>query len=201
MYSYVASAIRFRAHSTWTSDGTNGGYGTIGGQSSGSDYSYTTSGSAAEFIVASETADTEEFFAIGFKTLSTSIQTGSGSLLIFKDTQGEWATHLTMGGFGGIGSFYLSEHASPTRQYGVNTLTFFATVTTGFLDPLFLIPANTTYLPAAGSAVTVAATPKSPYLLCSNLTTAGFLFGRYATLPGPRTAVCLGYSPIFVSYA
>lgn len=195
-------ALNMSAHQTWSSSTSNGGYGTFGGSTSGTTGSgFTVSGSnGAEFIAATEVADTEEFFCLGFKSNSTQNQTGSGSFLIFKDTAGEWAALFVVAG-SIWGTFYLPTHTSPTRQYGVSYLQPNSGLTAGFFDPLILILNSTSFLPAAGNAVTGLCTPKSPYILASGNTATAFQFGRYATLPGPRTAICVGYTPIFVSYA
>lgn len=200
-FTTTASVITLGTYSGWTAGTANGGYGTLSGNSSvNTSSTFKTSGSSAEFLVGTETADTEEFFCVAWKTDSTTNTSSSGCLLLFKDTAGEWTVFAATSG-SIYGSFYLPTHTTPTRQYAV----FLPSVgvqntSAGFLDPLILTLQNSSYLPAAGNAVTVISTPKSPYLLASNNTSTGFQFGRYATLPGPRTAVCMGYSPIFVSY-
>lgn len=201
-FTNTASALTLGSYTSWTAGTANGGYGTLAGNSSVNVSStFKTSGSSAEFLVATETTDTEEFFCVAWKTDSTSVSSSSGCLLLFKDTAGEW---VVLGATAGsiYGSFYLPTHTTPTRQYGLFLPSIGVQNTSaGFLDPLILTIENSTYLPAAGNAVTVISAPKSPYLLASKNTSAGFQFGRYATLPGPRTAVCMGYSPVFVSYA
>lgn len=200
LFTDSTTSFSYSARSGWASSTSNGGYGTFSGLTSGASASFTTGGTnGSEFIVATETLDTEEFFCLGFKSNSTSNQTGSGSFLIFKDTAGEWAAFLTMGG-SVYGTFYLPVHTSPTRQYGVNYLNVNASLTNGIAEPFIMAPNAITSFPAAGNAVTGFCTPKNQYILASANTGTGFQLGRYATLPGPRTAVCVGYSPIFVSY-
>lgn len=184
-------------YSSWTSGTANGGYGTMGATGSSVTSAFKTSGSSAEFLVATETTDTEEFFCLAWKTDSTTFSSSSGCLLLFKDTAGEWTTFFGSGGSEN-GSFYLPTHTSPTRNYGVTVL---SAPTSTTLIPLVLRISGGTYIPAAGSATTVMCTPKSPYILSNSVTSIGYQFARYAALPSSRTAVCMGYSPIFVSYA
>lgn len=183
-------------YSSWTTGTANGGYGTMGATGSSTSSSFTTSGSSAEFIVATETANEEEFFCLAYKTSSASVSNGSGCLLLFKDTAGEWVVYI--GQSSSFGSFYLPTHASPTRNYGVAVVDGSISAT---LIPFVLRISGSSFIPAAGSATTVMCTPKSQYILANPSTSVGYQFARYAALPSSRTAVCMGYSPIFVSYA
>lgn len=199
LFSSNNNEIYYLASQSWSSGTANGGYGTFSGNQSAFPGTFTTGGSnSAEFIVATETADTEEFFCLGFKSSSASSQTGSGSFLIFKDTTGEWATHYVLAG-NVYGSYYLTTHTTPQRSFGLTNCAQFAQGSA--LDPVVLrssTSASNLFWPAAGNSVTIASVAKSPYLFANE--SFGYQFAKYGSLTGGRTAVCVGYSPIFVSY-
>lgn len=196
-YSNAATAATFGSYSSYAAGTANGGYGTLTAGSGISSASFQTSANAAEFLVASETADGEEFFCIGFKTATAT--NSQGCFLIFKDTAGEWSVYFAVNGAAEFGSFYMPTHATPQRNYGVAIKNILA-ASTGAIEPLIMAPSGVTYLPAAGNAFTALSTPKSPYIFSSLNTGIGFSFARYGTLANGRTAVCMGYSPVFVSY-
>lgn len=197
LYSNATTAATASFHAGWTASTTNGSYGTqTNPTSTTTGVAWYTSGQNAEFAVATETQDGQEFFCLGWKVGTNTSY--SGTFLLFKDTGGEWAG-LAYVANSPFGTFWLPTHSTPTRQYGVGLVTIAADLGLT-LDPLILKVASTTYYPAAGNSVTLSVTPASPNLLASNLGSVGFSFGRYCTLPGPTTGVCMGYSPIFVRY-
>jgi hypothetical protein len=196
-YSNSTTAITAGTYSSYTAGTANGGYGTLATGSGIVGGTFQTSANAAEFLVATETADGEEFFCIGYKTSTAT--GGQGCFLIFKDTAGEWAVYAMVAATG-YGSFYMPTHTTPQRAYGANVQDILGTVSVGVLDPLILKPSGVSSLPATGNAFTAFCMPKSPYLLASTNASAGLSFARYGTLANGRTAICMGYSYVFVSY-
>jgi hypothetical protein len=183
--------------SGWTAGTGNGGYGAFTAPSSSIPTAYFyTSGQAAEFAIGSETENGKEFFCLAWKASATANY--SGTFLVFKDSNGEWAgyTYTTSNTYG---TFYLPTNTTPRRQYGVVTASLYSS-SNNVLDPFALKVTSTTYLPAAGSATTLAVSAASQNLLIGEGASLGYLFGRYCTLPGPTTAVCMGASPVFVRY-
>jgi hypothetical protein len=198
-FSTSATAASVGTYQTWATGTANGGYGTFSGNSSATGFAqFNGNANAAEFIVSTETADTEEFFCLGYKTSSSSISSGSGVLLIFKDTAGEWATVADNNG-SAFTSFYMPTHTTPQRLYGGFYVQFGASQNIS-IDPLCLRANGTGQFPAANNFFTTCSIAKSPHLYASTQTSIAYQFGRYAVLANGRTAICPGYAPIFVSY-
>lgn len=198
-FSNAANSVFMGNYQTWTSSTSNGGYGTFSGASStNTGAQFNTSANAVEFVVATETLDTEEFFCLGYKTSSSSASSASGSLLVFKDTAGEWAVCIDNSG-SNYGSFYMPTHTTPQRQYNV-AVTGFGASQGAAIDPVVLRAGGTGSFPAANNFFTTCSVAKSPHLYASPGTAVAYQFGRYVTLANGRTALCVGYSPFFVSY-
>lgn len=198
-FTNTASAAFIAVYQTWVTGAANGGYGTFSGSTVGStSNSFTTSANAAEFIVSTETADAEEFFCLGYKTNASSGQTGAGVLLIFKDTAGEWSVVLENSG-STFNTYHMPTHTTPQRQYGATYVPFSASQNVS-IDPLCLRATGTGFFPAANNLFTTCSIAKSPHLYATTNTSIAYQFGRYAVLANGRTAICPGYTAIFVSY-
>lgn len=180
---------------TWTNDGSSGGYGLTGG-TTGSDTSntYAVSGVAGEFVVAAETANGEEFLALGYRIGSDAAK--SACLLIFKDTNNEWAAVWNISS-SQTGTLYMAEHTTPARTMSVafdgNTISDNAS----YLTSLQLWV--TSGFPATGNAFTAMVGAKSDALYQTSLT-ANRAFGRYATMADSSKVICLGNCSIYVRY-
>ena len=193
VYTLSSGVLGMYSYETWTNSTSNGGYGTLSGSSSGASVNFRTSAIAAEFTVATETANGQEFFALGYKT-DPSSSNYQGFFVLFKDTTGEWASYN--GGSNNYGTLYASANPTPARAYGVRPIDF--TSLTTVLSPLVF--SNSGTLPSAGQSFTLLAQPASPSLLSSLSTSVGFSFNRYAVLADGTTCIAIGYGPIFVAY-
>lgn len=180
---------------TFTDNGTNGGYGAAAGASAtDTTISFATSGVVGEFVVASDTVNEQEFFALGWRT--NNLTTQSDQLLIYKDTAGEWAAAFSDGGTV-IGSFYMGTHSTPQRCFTVANPT---QLNTSLLERWSLIlTSSATHLATAGSEMTVRSVAANSNVLYTS-TAGSHGFGKWASISGGKTAVCLGLGPLFISY-
>lgn len=180
---------------TFTDNGTNGGYGAAAGANvSDSTISFATSGVVGEFVVASDTVNEQEFFALGWRTNNLTSQ--SDQLLIYKDTAGEWAAAFSDGGILS-GAFYMGTHSTPQRCFtAVNPTQANASLLERWN---LILSSSTTQLATAGSEMTVRSVAANANLLFTS-TTGSHGFGKWTSLAGGKTAVCLGLGPLFVSY-
>lgn len=195
IYSSTTSNLVCSFSVGFTDNGTNGGYGaTSGNAASDSTVSWATSGVTGEFVVASETENEKEFFALGWRLNNLTSQ--SDQLIIYKDTAGEWASMFSDGGTI-IGSFYMPTHSTPQRCFTVQNP---PTSNTALLNRFVLeITSTGTHLATAGSDMTVRSVANSSDVYYTT-TTANHGFGKWQTVPSGKTAVCLGLGPLFVSY-
>lgn len=198
LYSSTATNLNALFHQTWTDNGSNGGYGTYsGGISSDTSISFSTTGVAAEFSVAAGTDDGQEFFCLGWRLNNATTQ--SDVFLIFKDVYGEWAGVFTDGGSQVSGTYYMGTHSSPKRNYLVAILTIGFNSNTNYLTRLALHNSGSTYAASDGVEFTSVMTAASPALFCTT-TANNYGYGRWGTFADGRTAVCMGYSQIWVVY-
>lgn len=180
---------------TFTDNGTNGGYGAAAGaNATDQSISFATSGVVGEFVVASDTVNEQEFFALGWRV--NSLTTQSDQLLIYKDTAGEWAAAFSDGG-AIIGAFYMGTHSTPQRCF---TSTIPAQQNVSLLERWTCnVTSSATHLATAGSEMTVrSVAANANVLFASTSLTLGF--GKWASIAGGKTAVCLGNGPLFISY-
>jgi hypothetical protein len=198
LYSSTTTNLAFTASASWTDDGTNGGYGVAAGSTAtDTSISWAASGVTAEFSIAQETADGVEFFCLGWRLNNATAQ--SDQLVIFKDNNGEWATLFSDGG-AEAGCFYSPvSGATPSRNFAVQTNSVGMNANAGYLSQLQLANAASTYLPATGEEFTNTVTAASSALYLTD-STVEYGFGRWASLSGGRTAVCMGFGPIWVVY-
>ncbi len=197
-YSSSTTNINVLFHTSWVDNGSNGGYGTYSGNfASDTSVSWATSGVAAEFSVAAGTEDGQEFFCLGWRLNNSTSQ--SDIILIFKDANGEWAGLFTDGGSLAIGSYYMDVHSSPQRSFGVSVPTLGSNSSAGYLTRLAIQTSSATYAASDGVEYTTAMTAASPALFYTT-TTANWGYGRWATFADGRTAVCMGFGPVWVAY-
>ena len=194
-YTYNSTLVVSASHLTWANDESNGGYGGRGSPNSTNYGGFYTSGQNAEFAVATETANGQEFFCLGWRTTGNATQEAiySGAALLFKDSNGEWASYH-FNEYTHAGSFYMPTNTTLKRQFEVRPLVIYGNGIT--LDPLVLTMNSQAYMPSAGNAVTLAVSAANPNLLTGEYGS----FGRYCALPASTTAVSIGFSPIFVRY-
>lgn len=197
-YSSSTSNAVFTASASWTNNTTNGGYGAAADDSaSDTSISFALSGVTAEFSVAQETADGVEFFCLGWRLNNSNTQ--SDQLLIFKDNNGEWAVVFSDGS-ALSGSYYMPTFGGTTsRNFAVTQNIVGNNNTTGYLSQLSLDNGATTYTPAAGEEFTTSVSAASSALYSTKIS-SDFGYGRWASVSGSRTAVCMGYGPIWVVY-
>lgn len=197
-YSSSTSNLVFTASSSWTNNTTNGGYGAAAGDSaSDSSISFALSGVTAEFSVAQETADGVEFFCLGWRLNNSTSQ--SDQLLIFKDSNGEWAAVLSDGG-AVSGSYFMPTFGSATsRNFSVVLNIVGYNGNAGYLSQLCLDNNTGVYTPAAGEEFTISVRAASSALYFTRSST-DYGYGRWASVSGSRTAVCMGNGPIWVVY-
>lgn len=183
--------------SGWTNDSSNGGYGAASGAST-TDGSVTwfSSGVLAEFSIATETTDGEEFFCLGWRL--NNANSSSDVLLIFKDSNGEWASYFSDGGTD-IGSFYMPTHTTPQRNYTIDVPLLALGTSPGYLYQFVLTNSASTYVPAVTNEYTGTITAASPALYAT-YTTSEYGYGRWASVSGSRTAVCMSYGQIYVVF-
>lgn len=180
----------------WTNDGTNGGYGAAVNGIADTTISFTTSGVLAEFSVATETANGQEFFCLSWRlNNSTSL---SDALLIFKDSNGEWASLLSDGG-SVQGSYYMPTHTTPQRNYNVILNLVASNNSSGVLARLVLQNNGTSFLPAASNEYTAAVASASPSLYFTT-TTLDYGYGRWASVSGGRKAVAMHYGQLWIVF-
>jgi hypothetical protein len=197
LYSNSATAATAGVQETWTFNTANGGYGTPGGSGDGRTNATwnATASVSAEFAVATDSTNGQEFFALGWRH---SDATNNGCLCIFKDNNGDWAGAGTLNGTN-YGSFYMPVHTTPKRAFGI-AVADTTSLTAGSAYRLAIrMNSVTGFLPTAGTEYTSAVSSTNPDALCTNSSTTGFAFGRFATLASGKTAVCLG-GCIFVRY-
>lgn len=195
LYSSTTTNLICTFSAGFTDNGTNGGYGAASGSSTtDTSISWATSGVSAEFAVASETTNGQEFFAIGWRL--NNLTTQSDQFLIYKDTAGEWASFFSDGGTT-MGSFYMGTSSTAQRCYTAQNPT---SINTLILDRFVQsITSSATHLATAGSEMTVRSVAASSDLLYTS-TSGNHGFGKWANISGGKTAVCLGLGPLFVSY-
>lgn len=183
----------------WLNDGTNGGYGASSGTSiSDTTVSWYTSGQTAEFVCATETANGEEFFLLGWRLASNT--TYSDAILLFKDSNGEWAGLFSDGG-SIIGNYYMPTHPTPQRNFNVILIGNGATTNnTGYLETLVVgASMTTTQLPVATNSYTAQVRAASNALVAA-LLSQNQGFGRWASLAGSKTAANVHQGPFWVIY-
>ncbi len=180
---------------TYTDDGSSGGYGLTGGTAvSDTSVLYASSATSGEFVVASETANGEEFFAISWRIGSDTAK--SDCLLIFKDTNNEWAGVFTDGATVTAGTLYMTQHTTPARTMSVQFFVNYNASSTA-LAPFQLWTNGG--LPAANNYYTAFVMPKSPSLYLAGSST-NYSFGRYATLADSSKVLCLANCPFWVRF-
>lgn len=181
---------------SFNDSGANGGYGaTSGVAATDSTVTWATSGVTAEFIVATETDNEKEFFALGWR-LGGDSTNRADLLLIYKDTAGEWAGWFYDSA--DIGCFYMPTHSTAQRCFSAVTqsLTNSSTIERFALR----LSASSTQLATAGSEMTVQSVAASPDIFRASLSGSVTNFGRWATLAGGKTLIGIAYAPFFVSY-
>lgn len=197
LYSNSTSAATGGFQETWTFNTANGGYGTPGGSGDGRTNATwnATAAVSAEFVVATDTANGQEFFCLGWRHSST---TDNGCLCIFKDNNGDWAGVGTLNGTN-YGSYYMPVHPTPKRAFGIAILE--PTTINAVSIHRLAIRMNSTsgFLPTAGNEYTSAVSSANSDAFCTLSSTIGYTFGRFATLASSKTAVCLG-GCMFVRY-
>lgn len=181
--------------SAWTNDGTNGGYGAGSGSTVSKNSTWVSSGAIAEFSVATETANGQEFFCLGWRQNNSS--TTSDQFLIFKDNNGEWASLFYDSTV--IGSFYMPVHPTPKRNFEVTSSTLNINNNGGYLTGLILTNGNITYVPAAENEYTATISAASPALYYAGSIT-DFGYARWSNVTGGKKAVCMGYGPVYVVF-
>jgi hypothetical protein len=195
-YTPSTTAFNMYVSSSWTNNGSNGGYGSAAGSVSSDSVSFYTSGVEAEFSIASDTTDGQEFFCLGWRhNNSTSY---SDCWLIFKDSNGEWASVFTDGG-AASGTYYMPTHETPSRNFSVGISLIGNNSNLGFLTQLVLTNASSNYAPSASYEYTAAVAAANPNLYTTG-TTSEYGYARWANVSGGRKAVCMGYTRIWVVY-
>lgn len=183
--------------SDWTNDGSNGGYGAASGASTtDSSVTWFSSGVLAEFSIATETTDGEEFFCLGWRL--NNANSASDVILIFKDSNGEWASLFSDGGTES-GSFYMPTHTTPQRNYAIDLPLLALGTSPGYLSQLMMTISSGTYVPAASNEYTGTVAAASPALY-TTYTTSEYGYGRWASVSGSRTAVCMSYGQVYVVF-
>lgn len=195
-YSSSTGNINFTASAGWANDGSNGGYGaTSGNTASDTSITWATSGVTAEFSIAADSANGVEFLCLGWRLNNANAT--SDQLLLFKDSNGEWASLFSDGGVT-VGCYYMADNPTPAINYSV-IANAIGPVGTGYLSRLVLANNSTTYLPATGNEFTNFVTPASNALYIPT-TSSEYGYGRWAPLSGGRKVVSMGFGPIWVVF-
>lgn len=182
--------------SGWNDDGAQGGYGGVSAPNvTDSGNSFLVSGVEAEFVVASDTADGQEFFCLGWRQNNSTSY--SDAILFFKDNNGEWVGVFTDNTVA-TGTYYMPSHA--TRNYNIDLFNIGANHGQYILAQVVVSNnSSSSYLPAYGNEFTACVTPTNPALYFTR-STVSFGLGKWANAPGGLKAVCVAYSPIWVVY-
>lgn len=196
-YTSTTTNLIYTASAAWTDNGTNGGYGqSSGNTSNSSSNSFYTSAQLAEFSIATETANGQEFFCLGWRQASNNSY--SYAILIAKDKNGEWATLQLPGG--SFGSFYMPTHTTPQRNYSPSLPILCANDNTGALSSLVMTAASlTTYAPSFGNEWTASVAFASPALYYTK-TSGDYGYGRWAAISGSRKAVCMSHGNLWIVF-
>jgi hypothetical protein len=179
----------------WSDDGSQGGYGAITGTfSADGSISFYTSGQIAEFAIASETTDGEEFICVGWRLANNYIY--SDCLIFFKDSEGEWAGFLTDTGGPTAGTIYVADAATPQRCYGVGSY-LDMNQWSNFLTTARLYANSAPTSAAYGDKYRGVAIPKSNAIYMTG-TSANYGFGKWAQFNDGRIGVSMGYSTLWI---
>lgn len=177
----------------FTNDGTNGGYGAVSGtNASDTSVAWYTSGQTAEFLVASETQNGQEFFVVGWR-LANNINY-SDCFVYFKDNNGNWAGAFNDGG-SWIATYFMPVHSTPRRNYSGTISGNYST----FAEPVGIYATNATSAPTtAGTLFTgrVRAASDNIWRVASSTG-----FGKWYTLADGRYAVNMAYNDLWVVYS
>lgn len=165
------------------------GYGYVSGSSFvDSSNTFYTNSYSAEFAIATNDVDGQEFFALGWRHDNT--MSNSDYLVIYKDIDGEWCCLYNDGG-AVIGTYVMTTHQSPRRYFGSLTEATLSHTANGTLNKLVFYNPNDSQIPTintAYKAVTVAA--GSDLFVAKNF--LDISFGRWATLTTGERMVNIG---------
>lgn len=197
-YTTTSTNVNWRAGTTWTDDGSQGGYGTIGGTSdSDTTFSWLTSvPSGAQFLTMKGVTNGEEYFVLAwFLNQSTST---NDALWIFKDQSGEWCSMVTDGGT--LSGVYYDDLAATPEWKGGNTFDTEVYPTTTSLVPIkFNVsisgvssddPFRASIMPKSGDLYSYASTKSFGSYIVPNAS-VGFSGDQL---------ICTGTTGIFVRY-